>query len=98
MSAATWPWQPATIRVFLSAVFLPILLWAIQQVLDRFLEFINAGGEIELWVAVRHFRRVGLCAPLADHSHVHEGDPLEILGFLDPREGRLWSCFGWAFY
>lgn len=34
----TWPWRPATIRVFLSAVFLPIFLWLIQQVLDRFLD------------------------------------------------------------
>jgi hypothetical protein len=35
----TWPWRPATLRVFLSAVFLPIFLWLIQQVLDRFLDF-----------------------------------------------------------
>ncbi|NIM93672.1 MAG: hypothetical protein GTO18_08165 [Anaerolineales bacterium] len=31
----TWPWQPATIRGYLSAMFLPILIWIIQQVLER---------------------------------------------------------------
>ena len=31
----TWPWQPATLRGFLSAVLLPIFLWAIQQGLNR---------------------------------------------------------------
>jgi hypothetical protein len=35
----TWPWRPATLRVFLSAVFLPIFLWLIQQILDRVLDF-----------------------------------------------------------
>jgi hypothetical protein len=35
----TWPWEPATLRVVLSAVFVPILLWLIQQILDRFLDF-----------------------------------------------------------
>jgi hypothetical protein len=34
----TWPWRPATIRVFLSAVFLPIFLWLVQQVLYRLLD------------------------------------------------------------
>jgi hypothetical protein len=29
----TWPWQPATLRGFLSAVFLPIILFVIQQLL-----------------------------------------------------------------
>jgi hypothetical protein len=33
----TWPWQPATLRGFLSAVLLPIGIWGIQQVLDRLL-------------------------------------------------------------
>jgi hypothetical protein len=30
---STWPWQPATLRGLMAAVFLPILLWAIQQIL-----------------------------------------------------------------
>jgi len=29
----TWPWRPATLRAFLSAVFLPIILFLIQQLL-----------------------------------------------------------------
>ena len=33
----TWPWQPGTVRGFLSAMLLPILLWAIQQLLGRLL-------------------------------------------------------------
>jgi len=32
---ATWPWNPGTLRNFLSAVFLPLGLWAVQQVLAR---------------------------------------------------------------
>lgn len=35
----TWPWQPATMRGFLSAMLLPIIVWLIQQVLDRYLSF-----------------------------------------------------------
>jgi hypothetical protein len=35
----TWPWQPATMRGFVSAMLLPILIWAVQQVLARFFEF-----------------------------------------------------------
>jgi hypothetical protein len=31
----TWPWNPGTFRNFLSAVFLPLGLWALQQVLVR---------------------------------------------------------------
>ncbi len=31
----TWPWTPGTFRTFLSAVFIPMLLWAAQQVLSR---------------------------------------------------------------
>ena len=34
----TWPWQPGTLRVFLTLVLLPIFLWFIQQILDRFLD------------------------------------------------------------
>lgn len=30
---STWPWQPATLRGFLTAVFLPLFIWAIQQVM-----------------------------------------------------------------
>ncbi len=33
----TWPWNPGTLRGFLSAVFLPLGLWIAQQVLARFL-------------------------------------------------------------
>lgn len=33
----TWPWNPATLRGFLSAVFLPLGLWVTQQVLLRLL-------------------------------------------------------------
>lgn len=32
---STWPWQPATLRGLLTVVFLPIFLWAIQQILSR---------------------------------------------------------------
>ncbi len=35
----TWPWRPATIRVFLSAILLPIFLWLIQQILERVFSF-----------------------------------------------------------
>lgn len=35
----TWPWAPGTFRIFLSAIFLPMLLWALQLVLAR-----NFGG------------------------------------------------------
>jgi len=31
---STWPWQPRVFRGFLSAVFLPIFLWLIQQFLS----------------------------------------------------------------
>jgi hypothetical protein len=33
----TWPWNPGTLRSFLSAVFLPLGIWLLQQVLSRFL-------------------------------------------------------------
>lgn len=33
----TWPWQPGTVRSFISAMLLPILLWAVQQFLGRLL-------------------------------------------------------------
>lgn len=29
----TWPWQPETFRGFLSAVFLPLLIWIVQRLL-----------------------------------------------------------------
>lgn len=32
----TWPWDPTTFRGFLSAVFLPILIFSIQQILVRY--------------------------------------------------------------
>jgi hypothetical protein len=34
--ASTWPWGPGTLRAFISALLLPIMLWAIQQALERF--------------------------------------------------------------
>jgi hypothetical protein len=35
----TWPWKPGTLRGFISAMLLPIVLWAVQQVLERYLTF-----------------------------------------------------------
>ena len=35
----TWPWQPGTLNIILSAVFLPIVLWLLQQVLERWAGF-----------------------------------------------------------
>jgi uncharacterized membrane protein HdeD (DUF308 family) len=36
-SISTWPWESATLRGFLTALFLPIVLWLIQQGLSRML-------------------------------------------------------------
>ena len=33
--ASTWPWHAATLRGFLTAVLLPLLVWSLQQVLAR---------------------------------------------------------------
>lgn len=33
----TWPWRPGTIRVFLSAIFLPMFLWVIQRIFENLL-------------------------------------------------------------
>lgn len=38
-SIPTWPWRIGTFRVAVTAVILPVLVWLIQQVLDRFLVF-----------------------------------------------------------
>ena len=35
----TWPWAPSTFRGFLVAVFLPIFLWLVQQLLGRLMGF-----------------------------------------------------------
>ncbi len=35
----TWPWQPGTPNLILTAVLLPIILWIIQQVLERWAGF-----------------------------------------------------------
>lgn len=35
----TWPWQPGTLNVILTAVFLPIVLWFLQQLLERWVGF-----------------------------------------------------------
>ena len=34
-SIPTWPWPPGMIRSFLSAIFLPMLLWIIQEFVSR---------------------------------------------------------------
>ena len=31
----TWPWRPATFRSFVSAIFLPIVIWLIQELLGK---------------------------------------------------------------
>lgn len=36
---STWPWGPGTLRNFITALLLPIVLWVIQQLLQRFLVF-----------------------------------------------------------
>jgi len=33
----TWPWQPGAVRGLLAALFLPLAIWAIQLLLERFL-------------------------------------------------------------
>jgi len=33
--ASTWPWKPETLRGFVSAVTLPVLVWLIPTVLGR---------------------------------------------------------------
>ena len=35
----TWPWAPSTFRGFLAAVFLPLFLWLVQQLLGRIMGF-----------------------------------------------------------
>jgi hypothetical protein len=35
----TWPWQPSTLRGFLTAVLLPLGIWGVQQVLYRLFDF-----------------------------------------------------------
>ena len=35
----TWPWQPATLRGLATALLLPIFLWIVQRILERFLNF-----------------------------------------------------------
>jgi hypothetical protein len=35
----TWPWAPSTFRGFLAAVFLPLFLWLVQQLLGRLMGF-----------------------------------------------------------
>jgi hypothetical protein len=38
-SIPTWPWAPSTFRGFLAAIFLPLILWLMQQLLGRFMGF-----------------------------------------------------------
>jgi hypothetical protein len=33
---STWPWEPATLTGFLTTLVLPVLLWGIQRVMERF--------------------------------------------------------------
>jgi hypothetical protein len=33
--APTWPWHPETIRVVLTAIAIPMLVWLAQRVLER---------------------------------------------------------------
>ena len=35
---STWPWGPGTLRTFVTALLVPILLWISQQILERVLE------------------------------------------------------------
>ncbi|HEX6270544.1 MAG TPA: hypothetical protein VFZ43_09930 [Anaerolineales bacterium] len=35
----TWPWQPGTLNIILTAVLLPIILWFLQQLLERWAGF-----------------------------------------------------------
>jgi hypothetical protein len=35
----TWPWQPGTLNLILSAVLLPVVLWIVQQLLERWVGF-----------------------------------------------------------
>jgi len=35
----TWPWAPSTFRGFLAAVFLPLFIWLVQQLLGRLMGF-----------------------------------------------------------
>jgi hypothetical protein len=37
-ATSTWPWQSGTLRAFATALLLPIILWASQQILQRFLD------------------------------------------------------------
>jgi hypothetical protein len=36
---STWPWQLGTVSVLATALFLPIILWIVQRLLDRLLGF-----------------------------------------------------------
>ncbi|MFQ5811658.1 MAG: hypothetical protein ACE5I2_00460 [Anaerolineae bacterium] len=33
---STWPWQPGTLRIMISPVLLPVAVWLIQRLLERF--------------------------------------------------------------
>ena len=32
---STWPWQPETVRYLVTALFLPLVLWIVQFLLQR---------------------------------------------------------------
>jgi hypothetical protein len=33
--ASTWPWQSGTVGIFVSALLLPVIVWAVQRILER---------------------------------------------------------------
>jgi hypothetical protein len=36
---STWPWEPETVRVVVTALLLPVVLWIITRILERLLVF-----------------------------------------------------------
>jgi hypothetical protein len=36
---STWPWQAETLRGFISALLIPILIWALTEILERYVLF-----------------------------------------------------------
>ena len=35
----TWPWEPGTVRGLATALFLPVVIWVITKLLERFSGF-----------------------------------------------------------
>lgn len=38
-AVATWPWQPGTFRNLLGALMIPLVIWMLQQILNRYFPF-----------------------------------------------------------